>query len=123
SPTRCSTIRAFAPSTWEREESVMNPPLLAVSDLSVYYDAFRAVHDLTVHVAEGEIVSVIGANGAGKSSFLKAILNQVGRTEGAIQFQGKDITRLHTAEIVSGGIALVPEGRRLFPTLTVEENL
>lgn len=101
----------------------MNPPLLAISGLSVYYDAFRAVQNLDLNVAEGEIVSVIGANGAGKSSLLKAILGQAGRIEGGIAFQGKDITPLSTPAIVSSGIALVPEGRRLFPTLTVEENL
>ena len=97
--------------------------LLSIEGLSVFYDQFRAVHgiDLTVHA--GEIVSIIGANGAGKSSLLKAIVGQVDRLDGAIRYDGKDLAGRSTAEIVAGGIALVPEGRRLFPSLTVEENL
>lgn len=98
-------------------------PLLAVCGLSVHYDAFRAVHELDLEVQAGEIVSVIGANGAGKSSLLRAIIGQAGRTQGQIRFQGADITGLATPAIVSAGIALVPEGRRLFPSLSVQENL
>jgi len=97
--------------------------LLSVEKLNVYYDQFRALHDVDLKINEGEIVSVIGANGAGKSSFLKAVVGQAGRVEGRIHGLGRDLTTLSTAQIVAAGIALVPEGRRLFPSLTVLENL
>lgn len=98
-------------------------PLLSIEGLSVYYQQFRALHDIDIAVGQGEIVSIIGANGAGKSSLLKAIVAQVDRTEGRIRFAGADIANQPTPAIVASGIALVPEGRRLFPSLTVEENL
>ncbi len=98
-------------------------PLLAIEKLSVFYDQFQAVHDLDLTVGAGEIVSIIGANGAGKSSLLKAIVGQAGRVEGAIRLDGRDIARLPTPGIVAAGVALVPEGRRLFADLTIAENL
>ncbi|VTZ25834.1 High-affinity branched-chain amino acid transport ATP-binding protein LivF [Methylocella tundrae] len=98
-------------------------PLLSVEGLSVYYDQFRAVHDVTISVDAGEIVSIIGANGAGKSSLLKAIIGQVDRCDGKIMFGGTKINDKATSAIIRDGIVLVPEGRRLFPSLTVEENL
>jgi branched-chain amino acid transport system ATP-binding protein len=98
-------------------------PLLAVERLSVFYDQFRALDAIDLSVSAGEIVSIIGANGAGKSSLLKAIVGQADRIEGRIRYQGEDLAGRSTAEIVAGGIALVPEGRRLFPSLSVEENL
>jgi branched-chain amino acid transport system ATP-binding protein len=98
-------------------------PLLSIENLSVYHGQFRAVSSVTITVGAGEIVSIIGANGAGKSSLLKAIVGQVDRVEGAIRFQGEDLAGQPTAQIVKKGVALVPEGRRLFPSLTVEENL
>ena len=98
-------------------------PLLAVERLSVFYDQFRAVDGIDLTVAAGEVVSIIGANGAGKSSLLKAIIGQADRIEGSIRYQGEDLAGRATAEIVAAGIALVPEGRRLFPSLSVEENL
>lgn len=97
--------------------------LLSVQSLSVFYDRFRALHGIDIAVDDGEIVSIIGANGAGKSSLLRAIVAQAGRVEGRVVFDGEDITNAPTAAIVARGIALVPEGRRLFPSLTVEENL
>jgi branched-chain amino acid transport system ATP-binding protein len=102
---------------------VLHMPLLGIRKLSVFYGQFQAVHDVDIEVGEREIVSIIGANGAGKSSLLKAIVGQAGRTSGAIDFRGRDLTRLATPTIVANGVALVPEGRRLFPSLTVEENL
>jgi branched-chain amino acid transport system ATP-binding protein len=97
--------------------------LLEVKGLSVYYDQFEALHGVDITVGRGEIVSIIGANGAGKSSLLKAIVGQVDRIEGTICFSGRNLVQSTTAQIVASGIALVPEGRRLFPSLTVEENL
>jgi branched-chain amino acid transport system ATP-binding protein len=98
-------------------------PLLAVERLSVFYDQFRAVDAVDISVQAGEVVSIIGANGAGKSSLLKAIIGQADRIEGVIRYCGEDLAGQNTAEIVAKGIALVPEGRRLFPSLSVEENL
>jgi branched-chain amino acid transport system ATP-binding protein len=100
-----------------------SPTLLSIEKLSVFHGQFRAIHDLSVEVAAGEIVSIIGANGAGKSSLLRAIVGRVDRIEGAIRFDGADLSGRSTASIVGAGVALVPEGRRLFPSLTVEENL
>jgi branched-chain amino acid transport system ATP-binding protein len=97
--------------------------LLSISGLSVFYDQFQALHHIDMEVSSGEVVAIIGANGAGKSSLLKAILGQAGRVSGTVRFEGQDITALPTAAIVAAGIALVPEGRRLFPSLTVAENL
>jgi branched-chain amino acid transport system ATP-binding protein len=107
----------------EAHDSPPGAPLLAVSGLRVFYGKFEAVHGIDMQVGAGEIVSIIGANGAGKSSLLKAIIGQVDRVEGDIVFEGRSLKDRPTAAIVAGGIALVPEGRRLFPTLTVEENL
>jgi branched-chain amino acid transport system ATP-binding protein len=97
--------------------------LLNIENLSVFYGEFRALFGVDIAVKAGEIVSMIGANGAGKSSLLKAIVGQVGRIEGRIVFDGDDLARHSTPAIVARGVALVPEGRRLFPSLTVEENL
>lgn len=98
-------------------------PLLKIDGLSVYYGKFRALLGVSIDVAEGEIVSIIGANGAGKSSLLKAIVGQVPKVEGDIRFEGQSLVGKGTPDIVKQGVALVPEGRRLFPSLTVEENL
>jgi branched-chain amino acid transport system ATP-binding protein len=98
-------------------------PLLAVESVSVFYDKFRAVDNVDIAVGTGEIVSIIGANGAGKSTLLKAIIGQADRVEGSISFAGDNIVGRSTESIVASGVMLVPEGRRLFPSLTVEENL
>lgn len=97
--------------------------LLAVEDVSVFYGKFRAIDHVDISVGAGEIVSIIGANGAGKSTLLKAIIGQADRVEGRITFAGQDIASRSTEAIVASGVMLVPEGRRLFPSLTVEENL
>lgn len=97
--------------------------LLQIERLSVYYGRFRALLEVSIEVGEGEIVSIIGANGAGKSSLLKAIVGQAPRVEGEIRFDGSSLVGSRTPDIVRRGVALVPEGRRLFPSLTVEENL
>src|SRR3954470_2167324 len=98
-------------------------PLLSIHGLSVSYGRFRALHDISLQVGRGELVAIIGANGAGKSSLLKSIVGQAERVSGTSCFAGRDIAALPTSAIVAAGIALVPEGRRLFPSLTVEENL
>jgi branched-chain amino acid transport system ATP-binding protein len=100
-----------------------DPLLLSVERLSIFYGAFQAVHAVDLSVNTGEIVSIIGANGAGKSTLLKAIIGQTDRIEGCIRFLGNNLVGQPTPRIVAGGIALVPEGRRLFPSLTVAENL
>lgn len=97
--------------------------LLDIDGLSVFYGPFRALDGVSLTVGAGEIVSIIGANGAGKSSLMKAIVGQADRTEGSVRFGGADLADQSTAQIARAGIALVPEGRRLFPSLTVEENL
>lgn len=96
---------------------------LQIKGLHVRYGKFQAVHGVDLTCGGGEIVSVIGANGAGKTSTLKAVIGQAGQLDGAITFAGHDLIGRSTAEIIRMGIALVPEGRWLFPTLTVEENL
>jgi branched-chain amino acid transport system ATP-binding protein len=97
--------------------------LLSIEKLSVFYDQFCALQEVDLAVGAGEVVSIIGANGAGKSSLLKAIVGQSNRIEGTIRFDGRNLAGRSTAAIVADGIALVPEGRRLFANLTVEENL
>jgi branched-chain amino acid transport system ATP-binding protein len=104
-------------------DSDASGPLLAVEGVSVFYGKFRAIDRVDIGVGAGEIVSIIGANGAGKSTLLKAIIGQAERVEGRISFAGENIVGRSTETIVGSGIMLVPEGRRLFPSLTVEENL
>ena len=98
-------------------------PLLEIAGLSVRYGAVEAVTELNLSIAPGELAVLLGANGAGKSSTLNAVVGLAPRSEGRILFQGRDISRQPTEAIVRGGIALVPEGRRLFANLTVAENL
>ncbi|MSO58071.1 MAG: ABC transporter ATP-binding protein [Thermoleophilia bacterium] len=97
--------------------------VLAVEDLHVYYGAIHALKGVSLEVRAGEIVSLIGANGAGKSSTLRAINGLNRARQGSIRFEGEDITQASAHAIVKGGIAQSPEGRRLFPRMTVVENL
>ena len=97
--------------------------LLEVKDLTVHYGAVKALENASFNVAEGEIVAMIGPNGAGKSTALKAVCGLVEPTAGEILFQGEKINGLRPDELVGKGLSLVPEGRRLFPTMTVLENL
>ena len=97
--------------------------LLETRELTAFYGDFQALHGITFSLAAGETVAVIGANGAGKTTFLKAVAGLLPRPASAVQFDGREIGALPAFEIVSRGIALVPEGRRLFASLTVEENL
>jgi len=97
--------------------------LLDVLALDAHYGDFQALFGVSLNVTEGEVVAVIGANGAGKSTLLKCIAGAMPALRDAIVFAGRPIGDLPAHEIVARGIALVPEGRRLFPSLTVEENL
>jgi branched-chain amino acid transport system ATP-binding protein len=97
--------------------------VLEVRDIDVDYDRVRAVHALTLEVEAGEIIALIGGNGAGKSTTLNAISGLVRARNGTIRFLGEDITHAEPHRIVEVGLLQVPEGRRVFATLTVEENL
>jgi branched-chain amino acid transport system ATP-binding protein len=98
-------------------------PLLAVRGLEAYYGDFQALFGVSMEVARGEAVAVIGANGAGKSTLLKSIAGLMRSRPDAILFEGDAIGGVAAYAVAARGIALVPEGRGLFPSLTVEENL
>ncbi len=97
--------------------------MLSLSDLHVHYGGIHALKGISLEVPANQIITLIGANGAGKSTTLRAICGLVRASSGTITFQGKDITRASTTQIVQMGITMVPEGRRVFPDLTVLENL
>lgn len=101
----------------------MTAPFLGVEELSVAYGAIRALRDVSLHVEEGEIVAVLGPNGAGKTTLLRAITGTVRAQSGRISFRGEPITGASPESLVRRGISLVPEGRHIFPRLTVLENL
>jgi branched-chain amino acid transport system ATP-binding protein len=97
--------------------------LLEISNICVSHGSFQALCDVSLAVRPGEIVALIGANSSGKSTLLNAISGFIHPTKGSIRFEGKDITHLDTPQIVVLGISQVPEGRRLFPSMTVLDNL
>ena len=97
--------------------------MLKVSNLHVRYGGINALRGINISIEENRIVTLIGANGAGKSSTLRAIMGLVDKAEGKVEYNGEDLTNLHTKDIVKKGIVLVPEGRKVFANLTVEENL
>jgi branched-chain amino acid transport system ATP-binding protein len=99
------------------------PPMLAVRGVATFYGAIQALHGVDLEVARGEIVTLIGANGAGKSTLLMTICGNPRARSGSITFDGEDITGLATHEIIRRGVAQVPEGRRIFPRMSVFENL
>ncbi len=101
----------------------MSVPLLSVSGVKSFYGSIMALKGVDIEIAEGEIVSLIGANGAGKSTLMMTISGNPRAREGRITFAGQDITRLETHEIARLRIAQSPEGRRIFPRMTVLENL
>ncbi|MBW4439319.1 MAG: ABC transporter ATP-binding protein [Pleurocapsa minor GSE-CHR-MK-17-07R] len=98
-------------------------PVLSVQSIESYYGQFQALSGISIAVEEGQTVAIIGANGAGKSTLMKAIAGVHPPTKGAIQFRGKPISGSSAYALVQQGIAMVPEGRRIFPSLTVEDNL
>ena len=97
--------------------------MLKIEDLHVYYGGIHALKGLSLEVADGQIVTLIGANGAGKSSTLRSISGLVKNKKGKILFEGRDILGKNPETLVSAGIAMCPEGRRILPHLTVMENL
>ncbi|WP_339415685.1 MULTISPECIES: ABC transporter ATP-binding protein [unclassified Pseudomonas] len=101
----------------------MSGPILEMKDLDVYYGPIQALKKVSLHINEGETVSLIGSNGAGKSTLLMSIFGQPRAESGQILYNGVDITHKSSHYIASNGIAQSPEGRRVFPDMTVEENL
>lgn len=97
--------------------------MLEIQDLEVYYGVIQAIKGISFHVNEGEIIALIGANGAGKTTILQTITGLVSPKKGSIQFEGQDLTKIPAHKIVTMGMAHVPEGRRIFSQLTVLENL
>ena len=97
--------------------------LLELTNVHSYYGHIHALKGISLHVNEGEIVTLIGANGAGKSTTLRTISGLLHAKEGAVKLEGKDITHLEPHLVVSAGVGHVPEGRGIFPKLTVRENL
>ncbi len=97
--------------------------MLKVTDLHVNYGGIKAVRGINLDITDNQIVTLIGANGAGKSSTLRAIMGQIPKAKGTVLFDDLDITKMKTRDIVKNGIALSPEGRHVFPTLSVRENL
>jgi branched-chain amino acid transport system ATP-binding protein len=97
--------------------------MLSVENLQLKYGKIPVIHDVSLKVEQGEIVAIVGGNGNGKSSILRGIAGVVQPAAGTVTFEGKNISKLESYDIVSLGISLVPEGRRLFPNLSVYKNL
>ena len=105
------------------EAATAKKPMLDIKDIDVYYGAIHAIKGISLHVNEGEIVTLIGANGAGKSTTLRTISGLLAPKNGDIEFAGESIAGHKAHEIVKLGISQVPEGRRIFTEMTVLENL
>jgi branched-chain amino acid transport system ATP-binding protein len=101
----------------------MSEPLLELKALDVFYGPIQALKQVSLHIQEGETVSLIGANGAGKSTLLMSIFGQPRASAGQIVYRGTDITHKSSHYVASNGVAQSPEGRRVFPDMSVEENL
>lgn len=101
----------------------MGDRILSVSDINVYYGAIHAIKDVSFEVSDGEVVALIGANGAGKSTTLKTLSGLLRSNTGSIEFMGENIMHVAADKLVARGLAHVPEGRRVFAQMTVEENL
>lgn len=101
----------------------MSEPILAFKDVDVFYGPIQALKKVSLQIHEGETVSLIGANGAGKSTLLMSIFGQPRAGSGQILYRGVDITHKSSHYIATHGIAQAPEGRRVFPDMSVEENL
>ncbi|MGO3833963.1 MAG: ABC transporter ATP-binding protein [Microbacteriaceae bacterium] len=101
----------------------MSEPILSVKDLAVSYGKVQAVRGVSFEVAEGTLVTLVGANGAGKSSIINAITGMLKPSGGSITFEGRNITRTSAHKLVKQGLVQVPEGRQILSTLTIEENM
>ena len=101
----------------------MPAPILNIKNINTYYGNIQALHDVSIEVSEGEIITLLGANGAGKTTTLMSISGLVPPRNGEIYFMGEPIHEISPDNIVARGIIQVPEGRRIFPLLTVMENL
>lgn len=101
----------------------MSEPILELKDVDVHYGVIQALKKVSLHINEGETVSLIGSNGAGKSTLLMSIFGQPRASAGQILFRGTDITHKSAHYVASNGVAQSPEGRRVFPDMSVEENL
>lgn len=97
--------------------------MLSVKSINTYYGNIQALKDVSFEINEGEIITLIGANGAGKTTTLMSLCGVVPAKSGSIQFQGEELVGMETDKIVSRGVVQVPEGRRIFPSLSVRENL
>jgi branched-chain amino acid transport system ATP-binding protein len=97
--------------------------ILEVANLDLYYGDAQALDDVSIGAAQGELIAIVGANGAGKSSLIRTIAGIETPRSGRVRFRGRDITRLPSYRICDLGVGQVPEGRQIFPTLSVEENL
>jgi len=98
-------------------------PMLSLENVSAHYGKIQALHNVSLHIEQGEIVTLIGANGAGKTTILGTLCGEPRATQGKVLFDGKEITDWQTARIMREAIAIVPEGRRVFSRMTVDENL
>ncbi len=101
----------------------MSNELLTVANMDAHYGDFQALYGVDMNIGKGEVVAVIGANGAGKSTLLRSISGLMQNAKEQVSFKNSDISRMRADEIAHLGLALVPEGRQLFPSLSVEENL
>ena len=108
-------------SDWSSQ--VPGPDLLVASNLTIHHGQLCAVDDVSFTLGASEVLAFIGANGAGKSTLLRTIAGLHAQTSGTITYEGEEISKLRTFRRVRRGISLVPEGRRLFPSLTLEENI
>jgi branched-chain amino acid transport system ATP-binding protein len=97
--------------------------ILSVQDLTIHYGAIQALRGISFEVDQGEIITLIGSNGAGKSTTLNGISNVIKKTSGKVEFNGNDITGLAPDKIVAAGLVQIPEGRRIFANLSVQDNL
>lgn len=101
----------------------MSEPLLKTESLNAFYGDFQALFDVDISIDEGETVAIVGANGAGKSTLLRSIAGLIANAEDSVSFKGQSIGHWRADKVAKAGIALIPEGRQLFPSLSVEENL
>ena len=97
--------------------------MLQINNVNTHYGQIQALHDISVNINQGEIVTLIGANGAGKTTLMMTICGDPQATSGNVVFDGEELTKLNTPDIMRKGLAIVPEGRRVFSAMTVEENL